>query len=697
MLRAALLSLGAAGVLGAQVTPVQKVITLLQDLKAQVVEEGKTEAGTYDKFACFCKDTTEEKSTAIKDGQDEIDSLSAEIVKKTAEKEAAQAKLKADVADKLAKEADLKDTIAKFQKYKAAYQAQNADEEKAMYSLKNAIGAMKKSKPSLAEMKAVIRKNVMVAEMLGLDSAKKASAFLQTTVDPSDPEYKFHSDGIISMLQDLFKEFKTKNEALDEEFDKTKKAYKEMRASLEKTIEALAKSIKNGKETISDLSTAIGAARADLVEEDAMLKDNKTYLADLTERCEKRAQDWDQRSSMRKGEIEALTTALKIMENVETQKTAGADARAFLNQQKVVVQKVEDSDFDARDDAMVFTQTRMSVAKLMAKRSKTQRAVSTLKEAAKKLGGSFSLDKAAAAVAADPFKKVKTLIQDLIERLVKEATAEATKKGFCDTEMGKAERERDFKKDALTTLNAELAVLEAKRDTLKSDIATAKTKLDETTKALAEATEIREEEHKENTLTIKDAKDGHAAVTEALQVLKDFYLGKNNAGGANTATVTYSMLQQGPVGEDAPEVAADAYQGAQGSAKNILGMLEVIATDFDRTARQTAEAEKQAQAEFVLFKRESKSLISSLETELELNTSDLEQTKTTINTKMDDLQTTQHLLDSALKTLEELKPMCVDMTMSYEERVAKREAEIEALKTALCQLDPDDVEAECSA
>jgi hypothetical protein len=33
--------------------------------------------------------------------------------------------------------------------------------------------------------------------------------------------------------------------------------------------------------------------------------------------------------------------------------------------------------------------------------------------------------------------------------------------------------------------------------------------------------------------------------------------------------------------------------------------------------------------------------------------------------------------------------------MSYEGRVQKREEEIDALKTALCQLDPEGVEAEC--
>merc|ERR1711871_715223 len=52
---------------------------MLGDLQAEVVTEGKAEAETYDKFACFCKDVGEEKSKAITDGSDEKDELEATI------------------------------------------------------------------------------------------------------------------------------------------------------------------------------------------------------------------------------------------------------------------------------------------------------------------------------------------------------------------------------------------------------------------------------------------------------------------------------------------------------------------------------------------------------------------------------------------------------------------------------------------
>merc|ERR1719310_2630557 len=70
----------------AAVTPVEKVISLLKGMSDKLTEESSAEAATYDTFACYCKDTTATKSDSIKEGQDSIDLLSAEIAEKTATK-----------------------------------------------------------------------------------------------------------------------------------------------------------------------------------------------------------------------------------------------------------------------------------------------------------------------------------------------------------------------------------------------------------------------------------------------------------------------------------------------------------------------------------------------------------------------------------------------------------------------------------
>merc|ERR1719262_314625 len=79
MHRAAVLFLAVAAVTASDVSPVEKVVTMLEDLQTQVVVEGKAEAKTYDKFACFCKDTTNEKTDSITAGEDKSADLNALI------------------------------------------------------------------------------------------------------------------------------------------------------------------------------------------------------------------------------------------------------------------------------------------------------------------------------------------------------------------------------------------------------------------------------------------------------------------------------------------------------------------------------------------------------------------------------------------------------------------------------------------
>merc|ERR1712073_237165 len=265
--------------------------------------------------------------------------------------------------------------------------------------------------------------------------------------------------------------------------------------------------------------------------------------------------------------------------------------------------------------------------------------------------------------------------------------AEATKKGFCDTELGKARKDRDFRFQDVNSLSVELGSLEAKRDELKAEIAQLTEDLEALEKALKEETDLRKKEKATNLQTIKDASSGLEAVTEAIAILSAFYK------QAAKATV---LAQASPVDEDTQGPGFEgAYKGNQEASTGIIGMLEVIKSDFDRTVRHTTEAEAKAHAAFVEFDRESRADISGKSTKKKLDEEDLATTLTTIEQKMTDLQTAQDLLDSALKVIEGLKPTCIDTGMSYEERVAKREEEIAALKKALCILDPEEVEEQC--
>merc|ERR1712157_555621 len=97
------------------------------------------------------------------------------------------------------------------------------------------------------------------------------------------------------------------------------------------------------------------------------------------------------------------------------------------------------------------------------------------------------------------------------------------------------------------------------------------------------------------------------------------------------------------------------------------------------------------------FERTSLADISGKSEKQTLSQEDLVKTQDALSSHLQDLQSAQDLLDGALKTLEVLKPKCVDTGMSYSDRVSKREDEIAALRRALCILDTEGVESECQS
>jgi len=435
---------------------------------------------------------------------------------------------------------------------------------------------------------------------------------------------------------------------------------------------------------IDTLAGEIASSREDLVGYEATLKDDQLYLKDLTERCEARAKDWDQRSQLRADELEALAGALKILKDDVEQRDADVNARALLLERNAVpvVKLASISSHSPSFLQEVLVHANHAATDQVRK----EKALSVLRTVGQRLHSAV-LSSVAAHVAEDPFAEVKVMIQKLIERLVAESTSEATKKGFCDEALGKATKDRDFRFADCNKLELDIKGLELKRDELTAENELLTEELTTLRYDLGNATEDRATEKEANAGTISTAKEGLSAVQEAITILKVFYK------RAGKATV---LIQASPVDEDTSGAGfKGAYTGKQEASKGIIGMLEVIESDFDRTVRTTEAAEKAAHEAFVKFDRTSRADIKGKETKHTLNGEDLITTNNNIDQKVIDLTTAQGLLDDALRVFESLKPTCIDTAMSYQDRVAKREEEIEALKVALCHLDPDQVEPEC--
>merc|ERR1719181_2193561 len=247
-----------------------------------------------------------------------------------------------------------------------------------------------------------------------------------------------------------------------------------------------------------------------------------------------------------------------------------------------------------------------------------------------------------------PFDKIVQMIKDMITKLTEEAAEEAEHKAWCDGELATSKQTREAKTATIDQLMATSEKLTSEIQKLAEEIADLQAGIAELDKAIADATKLRQEEKAENTVAIADAKAAQEAVQSAIGVLKSFY---EKAAKATS-------FAQGPA-DDAPASFTEPYKGNTGSAGGVMGMLDVILSDFVRLDEETSSEEEAAQREFDAFMKESNADRSAK--------SDSSDSKSKSKTSK------EKELNQAQEDLAELKTACIDADVSYEERVAGRE------------------------
>merc|ERR1719331_2982785 len=265
---------------------------------------------------------------------------------------------------------------------------------------------------------------------------------------------------------------------------------------------------------------------------------------------------------------------------------------------------------------------------------------------------------------------------------MEEANAEVEHKGYCDKELATNEHTRKEKTEAVVMLTAEVDELTASIAALGEQIAELTKAISELDAAVAEATEVRGAEQEKNTVTIKDAQGAQTAVAQALSVLNEFY--------AKAAEAT-SFAQTGAKKAE-PEIFSDEpYTGMGAESGGVVGMIEVIQSDFARLEAETSAAEAEASKQYDEFMQDSKVDKVQKSADLDHATESKQDQEQALQEKKIDLEGTQKELDAALAYYEKLKPTCVGETESFEDRVKRRKEEIESLQTALQILNGEDV------
>jgi hypothetical protein len=499
-----------------------------------------------------------------------------------------------------------------------------------------------------------------------VDAKHKIDAFLEQDPESGDLSmsapvanaYEFQSGGIVSMLEKLRDKFVDERTDLEKEESNARHAYEMLIQDLTAQVEQATSDRSSKAETKAKTLQAKASAEGSLQDTTTTRAADHKYTSDLTATCEQKASDFEQRQQLRAEEINALNKAIEIL-------GSGTVSGAAEKHLPTMLQKKARSLAQLRADLHG---------------DEKARALAYLREQAKQLD-SHILSALAVRAADDPFGKVKKMLKDLIVRLMEEANEEAEHKGWCDTELSTNEQTRKEKTDAVETLHAEIDELSSSIAKLTEDLTGLSKSVSELATAMAKATEIRQEEKHTNTATIKDSQQAQAAVAQALVVLREFY--------AQAAEST--ALLQAKQDPEAPATFDQPYTGMGAESGGVVGMLEVIESDFARLEADTTAAEETSQREYDEFMTDSKVDSAQKKVDTEHKGAKKQDQIQSLTTKKSDLEGTQKELDAALAYFDKLKPSCVNTGMSYEDRVSRRKEEIQSLQEALRILNGEDI------
>merc|ERR1719223_1546182 len=425
------------------------------------------------------------------------------------------------------------------------YDTTHKDYSESIDALERAIAVLKKQDTDRAQAALT-----QVAQSSRIPAKARATveAFLaedDVGLGVSAPEadgYQSRSGGIIEMLEKLLDEFIAERTALEKEETQSKQAYDMLMQDLKSQLSQDNADIQSSTETKAKKLEAKAKAEGDAGDTTDQMNEDTKYLEDLTATCSEKSKAFEARQQLRAEELEAIEKAIEIV-------SSGAVAG------------------NADKHLPSLIQTKTSLAQLRTTLSHDQaKVVQYLQRRSKELN-SRVLGMLALRAAEDPFAKGKKMIKDLIVKLLEEANEEATHKGWCDTELGTNEHTRKEKTEAVETLTAEIEELEASIAKGTEDITLLSQQVADLAAAVSKAAKLRKAEKEKNAETISDAQEAQTAVAQALTVLKEFY------AKASKAT---ALVQQEPP----PVFSDEPYQGMGAESGGIVGMLEVIESDF---------------------------------------------------------------------------------------------------------------------
>merc|ERR1719331_2773836 len=402
-------------------------------------------------------------------------------------------------------------------------------------------------------------------------------------------------------------------------------------------------------------------AEGDLAETVKELKADKESLGTAQTTCMQVAADHEATVKSRTEELTAIATAKKILS--ETSTGAVEQSYSFLQ-----VATESRSRLQTHAD-LAHAEVVASIKKL----AKDHHSAA-LAQLASRIG---AVVRYGAAGGEDPFTKVKGLITGMIAKLETEAKSEATEKAYCDEELAKTKAKKEELDAEISKLTSKIDLAAAKSAELKEDVKALQAELATLAKQQSEMDSIRAEEKAAYDTAKSELELGISGVQKAIGVLKDYYQG--SAALVQSGAKFDAFMQQ--------PAAPQAHSKASGAGGSIIDILEVVESDFAKNLATEETEEADAVATYEKTTQENKLANTMKSQDVKYKTKEHKGLDKSIADLGGDRDTTNTELSAVLDYYAKIKGRCIAKPESYEERKARREAEVEGLKEALTILE----------
>jgi chromosome segregation ATPase len=481
------------------------------------------------------------------------------------------------------------------------------------------------------------------AEAIDSDDAATLTSLVQSadfesdeeTGAPSAASYKGQSGQIVETLMNLLEKTQKQLQNARTGEKNAVNGYQMLKQSLDAKIKTLSREMGEAKKSkaATGETWAVAKGNLDLTKKDH--SEDEKELAQLHHECLDQANSFEEGMASRAEELKALAEAKKIISST----TGGATKQTYELAQASFVQVASKSQSSGSSQAMHIVRKIAITYKSNAFMELANHIEKAIRYSGLN-GGS-------------PFNKVKSMLSSMIDKLQKEGESAATKKEYCDKEMGETTSNLDDKELQIERLTTQLEVMSAASKTLRSEVGGLQKQLGEIAVTQAEMNKLRMEEkatYEENRPVLEQGLEG---IKSALGVLRDYYA------------------------QD-----ADSSSGG-GAATGIIGMLEVVETDFSKSIAAMIASEESAASEYATATKENKVSAAAKRQDVKYKTAEYVSLDNSIAESRSDRAGVNSELAAVKDYFAGIKKECVAAPSSYEQRKKRREAELGGLQEAL--------------